>query len=206
MGGNWLMKWDEVKKSHGTVIHWCTGREWLLNCMTVFSAWRRSNMRFQRSSWRLSRRWTIYSSVKTEVRQFQLEIGRSYRRDVVGKSTPGLEGSGPRLNWSPEKMLIRCSKESHHPAEWASGPPVEHQENKKDTTLTAIRVGSKYCSFCSVSNSLSQWNPTQPFRTLQINWEVHIFIKNLRSSVYLSCRYDAVCICRCESAYDYIIL
>ena len=43
------------------------------------------------------------------------------------------------MSWGPEKMLIRCSKESHHPAEsWAAGPPVEHQENKEDTTLTAI--------------------------------------------------------------------
>ena len=44
-------------------------------------------------------------------------------------------------------MLIRCSKESHHPAEWASGPPVEHQENKKDTALTAIRVRVKILQF-----------------------------------------------------------
>ena len=47
------------------------------------------------------------------------------------------------MSWGPEKMLIRCSKESHHPAEWVSGPPVEHLENEKDTTLTAIRVGVK---------------------------------------------------------------
>ena len=28
----------------------------------------------------------LYNSVKTEVRQWQLEVGRSYRRDVVGKA------------------------------------------------------------------------------------------------------------------------
>ncbi len=39
-----------------------------------------------------------------------------------------------------DKMLIRCSKERQHPAEWTLGPPVEHQENEKDTTLTTIRV------------------------------------------------------------------
>ena len=121
VGGNWLMKWDEVKNSHGTLIDWCTGRERPVNCMTVISAWWRSNMRFQKSSRRLSGCWTL-----TEVRQLQLEIGQSYRRDVARKATPGRRGSGPRLNWGPEKMLMRCSKESHHPAEWASGPPVEH--------------------------------------------------------------------------------
>ena len=33
------------------------------------------------------------------------------------------------MNWGPEKMLIICSKESQHPAEWTPRPPVEHQEN-----------------------------------------------------------------------------
>ena len=41
---------------------------------------------------------------------------------------------GALMSWVPEKMLIRCNKESHHTAEWAPRPPVEHQENKKDTT------------------------------------------------------------------------
>ena len=50
--GNWLMKWDELKNSHGTLIDWCTGREWPLNYMTVISAWWRLNIRFQRSSGR----------------------------------------------------------------------------------------------------------------------------------------------------------
>ena len=35
-------------KSHGTLIDWCTGREWPVNCMTVISAWWRKNMPFQR--------------------------------------------------------------------------------------------------------------------------------------------------------------
>ena len=41
--------WDKVK-AHDTLIDWCTGREWPLNCMTVISAWWRSNMPFQRLS------------------------------------------------------------------------------------------------------------------------------------------------------------
>ena len=31
------------KNSHGTLIDWCTRREWPVNCMTVISAWWRSN-------------------------------------------------------------------------------------------------------------------------------------------------------------------
>ena len=47
------------KNSHGKLIDWCTGREWPVNCMTVISAWWRSNMRFQRSSRWLSGSWSI---------------------------------------------------------------------------------------------------------------------------------------------------
>ena len=83
---------------------------------------------------------------------------RSYRRDVVRKATLGQRGLGALMSWGPEKMLIRCSKESHHPTERVSGPLVEHQENKKDTTVTAITMGSKYCSLCSVSSALSHAN------------------------------------------------
>ena len=36
----------------------------------------------------------LYNSVKTEVRQLELEIGRSYGRDVVRKATPARRGSG----------------------------------------------------------------------------------------------------------------
>ena len=49
----WLTKWDKVK-SRNTVIDWCTGREWPVNCMTVISAWWRSNMPFKRLSGRLN--------------------------------------------------------------------------------------------------------------------------------------------------------
>ena len=92
-------------------------------------------------------------------------------------------------------MLIRCSKESHHPAEWVSGPPVEHQENKKDTTLMAIRVGSKYCSYVQSPTPTLTQTLNNLFQTLQIKWEVY-FVKEvftcrllLRQYVYNSVSY-----------------
>ena len=78
------------------------------------------------------------------------------------------------MSWGPEKMLIRCSKESQHPAEWTPGPPVEHQENEKDTTLTAIREGSKYCSYVRSPTPSYTQTLSNPFRTLAIKWEVYI--------------------------------
>ena len=47
-----------------------------------------------------------------------LKTGRSYRRGVVRKATSGRRGLWALMSWGPEKMLIRCRKESHHPAEW----------------------------------------------------------------------------------------
>ena len=72
------------------------------------------------------------------------------------------------MSRGPEKMLIRCSTESRQPAEnWASGPLVEHQENEKDTTLTAISLGSKCYSFCSVSAPSHMQTLNNVFEPLQ---------------------------------------
>ena len=151
-----------AKKSHDTLIDWHTGREWPLNCMRVISAWWRLNMRFQRLSGRSSGRWTIIyiSQDRSQDSWSSSTVGDG----VIGGTWKGkphtAEGAlgNPDGFWGPEKLLIRCSKESQHPAEMTPGPPVEHQENEKDTTLTAIRVGVKINSFCSVFNSLSHAN------------------------------------------------
>ena len=52
--------------------------------------------------------------------------------DVVGKSTPCR--GGPRealIIWAPEKILIRCSKESQHPAEWTPGLRLSIKKTRK---------------------------------------------------------------------------
>ena len=100
----------------------------------------------------------LYNSVKTEEDSSGCSSSwsRSYRRDVVGKATSGRRGLGnPDGVWGPEKLLIRCSRS---PSRVGPGPPVEHQENEKDATLTAISLGSKYCSYVRSLNSLSQAN------------------------------------------------
>ena len=59
---------------------------------------------------------TQLSSTSQKLQPGGLKIGR-YRRDVVGKATSGRRGLWALMSWGPEKMLIRCRKESHHPAE-----------------------------------------------------------------------------------------
>ena len=62
---------------------------------------------------------------------------------MVGESHTRPKGLGALMSWGPGKLLIRYSKESHHSAEWASGPPVEHLENEKDTTFDGHKSGDQ---------------------------------------------------------------
>ena len=97
----WLTKWDKVK-AHGTLIDWCTGREWPVNCMTVISAWRRSDMLFQILSVRLNYyipRW----------RQEVSELESRRVRDEM---------------WLRKPALTR--KLSHRASSWASGERERH--------------------------------------------------------------------------------
>ena len=102
----WLTKWDKVK-AHDTFIDWCTGREWLLNCMTVISAWWRSNMPFKRLSGWLSGRLNYYIT-----RWRRVGDQMSWRQDVVRKATTQQKGpSGPLMEFG-DQLIIRCSRES----------------------------------------------------------------------------------------------
>ena len=107
------------KKSHYTLIDWRTGREWPLNCMTdnfrsmtitqaipkiaevtypdreiseeIAEAWRRVHI----TAWEFE--GNIRPTNWTE--EGQWSSGASWRRDVVGKATPGRRGSRePWLN------------------------------------------------------------------------------------------------------------
>ena len=86
----WLTKWDKVK-AHDTLIDWCTGREWPLNCMTVISAWWRSNMPFQRLSGWLNYFITRWDRKSESWKVNELEQ-TSWRQDVVGRATPSRRG------------------------------------------------------------------------------------------------------------------
>ena len=98
-----------------------------------------------------------YITQLSSTSQWQLSCRQlSWTRDVVGKATPGRRGLGPWWVGGPEKMLIRCSKESQHSAEWALGLRLSSPREQERHNVTVITVGSKYHSLCSVSRSLSQ--------------------------------------------------
>ena len=106
------------KKSHDTLIDWCTGREWPVNCMTVISAWWRANMPFQRLSGRLSGWLNDYiTRCRQQVRELEI---RRVGDKCGGESHHQAEGAlgTPDGVWGPGQLVIRCSRESQQ-----SGPP-----------------------------------------------------------------------------------
>ena len=183
VGRNWLMKWDELKKfpcyTH-RLMHrkrvTCELHDSYFHLMTIKHSISKIEWPIE---WPIE--WVLNYYITQSRRKLSAScsrVGESYRREGSGKPHPAERALGnPDGVWGPERLLIRCSKESQHPAELTPGTTVEHQENEKDTTLTAISLGVKIFQFCSVSSSLSLWNPTQPFRTLAIKWEVNILLK-----------------------------
>ena len=132
VGRNWLMKGDELKK-----IPWYTNRlmhRKRVTCelhdsyfclMTIKHA-------ISKIEWALNYYITQLSSSSRQLK-FQESWRRSYRQDVVGKATSGRRGLEALMSLGPEKMLIRCSKESQHPSEWTPGLLVEQPGRTRKT-------------------------------------------------------------------------
>ena len=177
VGGNWLMKWDELKKnSHGTLIDWCTGRGWPLNCMTVISAWWRLNIRWTSNDYIIQLSSTSQSNWVPVPVEFDAQrasgvasrVPDSWRGDV-GKPHPTEGALGyPDGVWGPEKMLIRCSKESQHPAEWAVGLWLSSPREQERHNVTAIRVRGQnitvYVRSPAPSHTQTLNNPFEPLQ------------------------------------------
>ena len=95
----WLTIWDKLK-SQCTVIDWCTGREWPVNCMTVISAWWRSNIPFQRLSGRLNYYITQWDRKSISWRSNELE------------TRYGRESQHPAESWASGWAALESGKET----------------------------------------------------------------------------------------------
>ena len=110
--------------------------------------------------------WAIEWALNYYITQSRQEVGQlEFEKRACRESHTRPKGSLAR-RWSfGDQLVIRYSKEYQHSAEsWAPGLLVEHQENQKDTRLTAIRLGVNILQFCSVSSSLSHANVTNKVR------------------------------------------
>ena len=76
----------------------------------------------------------------------------SWRPDGVGERCGKESHTRPKgppealMNWGPEKMLIRCSKGSHHPAEWTPGLRLSIRRTRK-TQRDGHKFGVKILKF-----------------------------------------------------------
>ena len=80
------------------------------------------------------------------------------------------------------QLETRCGKESHTRPRGPSGTQMEWTPasgEQERHNVTVITVGSRNYSLCSVSSSLSHATLEQPFRTLQIKWEVKYICKEV---------------------------
>ena len=179
VGGNWLMKWDELKKIpmvHYRVMHRKRVTSELHDSYFRLMTIKHSISKIQLSSNDYITQLSSTSQlnwVPVPVEFYDQEasgvasrVPDSWRRNVVGKATSGRRGFWALMSWGPEKMLIRCNKESQHRAEWIPGLRLSIRRTRKTQRDGHKSEGSKYYSLCSVSSSLSHANPTQPFRTL----------------------------------------
>ena len=131
-----------------------------------------------------------------------MEIRRVRRQDVVEKA----RWRGPLGPWwvgVQRNCWIRCSRENQQSepraSSWASG---ERERHNADGHKSGVKILPFLFGF-QLPLTVKLWITLS---NLTIKWEVHIFIKSLRSSFYLLYRCDAACIWGCESAYDYITI
>ena len=100
------------------------------------------------------------------------------------------------MNWGPEKMLIRCIKKACI-QQWTPRPLVEHLREQERHNVTVITVRSKYEVYVRSPASSHMQTLSNPFQTLQIKWEVNIFVKK-SSCVFLPASLSCVvysCVC-----------
>ena len=99
------------------------------------------------------------------------------------------KGLGALMSWGPEKMLIRCSKESHHPAEWALGLWLSSPGERERHNVDSYKFGGQNITVYVRSSAPSHTQTlSNPFRTLAIKWEVYIckevFMRLCHASIY----------------------
>ena len=164
------MKWDEVKKKIPLYSHRLTHRK------RVTSELHDSYFRSM----------TIIQAIPKIVevthpdRQISEEIAEAWRR--VHITTWEFEGNIRLTNWGQLRQASRVGdgvgrdvvRKASTQQCGLQGSGWATLENEKDTTLTAITLGSKYFSYVRIPAPSHSKTPTQIFRTLAIKWEVNI--------------------------------
>ena len=99
--------------------------------------------------------------------EFRPESSSSSGVECGRESHTRPKGPGTLMSCGPEKMLIRCNKESQHPAEWVLGLRLSSSREQERHNVTAISLGSKYCSYVRSPAPSHSKTPHNLFEPLQ---------------------------------------
>ena len=173
VGGNWLMKWDEVKKNPDyTFKDWRTGREWPLNCMTVILA---------------------FMTIKHSISKIEWALN-DYIIQLSSTSQSSCQESSRQLE-------TRCVRESHTRPRGPSGTPMEWTpaSGEQERHNVMVNSGVKMLQFmfelqlpltCNPWTTLS--NPWNKVRGKYFVKEVFLRLLSLRLSLSLRLCYCVV--------------
>ena len=162
-----LTIWDKVK-SRGTVTDWFTGREWPVNCMTVISAWWRSNMPFQGR-----RKWHIPMASYREILSGRLSYYITRWRREVSQF------------WRSDELETRCGRENSTQRRGPTGLRLSNLGERERHNADGHKSWGQYDAVLFGLQSLS-------YTTFQIKWEVYFSKRLCRWS--LLCRGVYACI------------
>ena len=142
VGGNWLTKLDKLKK-----IPWYSHR--LTHRKRVTCELHDSYFYLMTIKHGISKiEWAIVWALNYYIAQSRQKaaswVGEQLEYRCGRESHTRPKGLGALMNGDPEKMLIRCSKESHHPAEWALGVrlsnPGERERHNADGHKFGVKI------------------------------------------------------------------
>ena len=152
VGGNWLKKWDEVKKNPIN-SHRLTHRK------RVTSELHDSYFR----SMTITQAIPKIAEVTHPGRQISYEVAEAWRR--VHITAWEFEGNIRLSNWTEEdkqfswrRRETRCSGESQHPGEWTPGLWLSSHGERERHNADGHNFGVKIFQLCSVFISLSHAN------------------------------------------------
>ena len=137
--------------------------------MTVISAWWRLNIRFKTP---------VGDRVGVELLFNSVEFG-----------------SQSSCQQTSRELETRCGREGHTRPRGPSEAPMEWTPTSGEQerhNVSVITVGSKYEVYVRSLAPSHMLTLEQPFRTLQIKWEVNIFLKKSSCVVYYCVCYHCV--------------
>ena len=187
VGGNWLMKWDEVKKIP-LYSHRLTHRKRMTS--ELHDSYFRSMT--------ITQAIPKIAEVTHPDCQISEEIAEAWRRvhiiawEFEGNIRPTNWTEGGQMSWVELEGETSCSKESQNSAEWTPGLRLSSHGERERHNADGHNFGVKIFSYVRSPAPSHTQTLSNPFRTLAIKWEVNIFLRSLPASFITASVYHRI--------------